>query len=349
MQHSQAERSRVALSASGCGGVTNMAIATRLRSGLPLTSPPFGELEHLWPLSPPFQATLNHVRKYFDDDSWVSAPHLEEICGLLVALAIPRVCRMVASKISFQGKQNDAPQIASQCFLKYHADAARLLEMVSAMPDCPKIDFLKNVVTNHLREAETLACGYMENARAGLTSLHTARTEMTNASIFKKIDACDELDGNTLLELRKGGLAKMVREIYQTAKHYMEMLDTFQDLTAQGMASAWRHSVFAKYQEIKDTVAVEWCNMHVVASCVAIQAISTKMSGTRKGKVAEVKPLIDSFLISASERCEKVDLAPEAWLGVERHVQRRPRVSANSILEFVGQATLTTRQDLNAG
>ena len=74
-----------------------MAIATRLRSGLLLTSPPFGELEHLWLLSPSFQATLDHVREYFDDDPWVNAPHLEEIGGFLVALAIPRVCRMVAS------------------------------------------------------------------------------------------------------------------------------------------------------------------------------------------------------------------------------------------------------------
>ena len=79
------------------------------------------------------------------------------------------------------------PQIASQCFPKHHADAARLLEIVSAMPDCPKTDFLKHVVTNHLREAETLACGCRETARAGLTeSLYTARTEMTNASIFEK-------------------------------------------------------------------------------------------------------------------------------------------------------------------
>ena len=118
----------------------------------------------------------------------------------------------LGSKISGQEKQNDAPQIASQCFLKYHADAASLLDMVSAMPDCPKTDFLKLVVNNHLREAETLASGYMETARAGLTeSLHTARTEMTNASIFEKIDACDELFGNTLLEVCTGGPATMVR------------------------------------------------------------------------------------------------------------------------------------------
>ena len=77
-------------------------------------------------------------------------------------------------------------------------------------------------------------------------SLHTARKEMTIASIFEKIDACDELDGNTLLELCKGGPAKMVRGIYQTAKHHMEMLDTFRDLMAQDMTRAWGHSVFAK-------------------------------------------------------------------------------------------------------
>ena len=80
----------------------------------------------------------------------------------------------------------------------------------------------------------------MDTARAGLTeSLHTARTEMTNASIFEKIDDCDELDGNTLLELCEGGPAKMVREIYQTAKHHMEMLDNFWDLVAQGMTRVW--------------------------------------------------------------------------------------------------------------
>ena len=42
--------------------------------------------------------------------------------------------------------------------------------------------------------------------------------------------------------------------------------------------------------------------MHVfVASCVASQTIFGKMSGrVHNGKVAEVKPLIDSFLFAAS-------------------------------------------------
>ena len=152
---------------------------------------------------------MDHVREYFDVDSWVNVPHLEEIGGLLVALAIPRVCRRVASKVSCQEKQHDAPQIASQCFPKYHPNAARLLEMVSAMPDCPKTDFLKHAVTNHLPEAGTLARGYMETARTGLTeSLHTARTEMTNARILENIDACDELDSNALLELARAGLQR---------------------------------------------------------------------------------------------------------------------------------------------
>ena len=35
----------------------------------------------------------------------------------------------------------------------------------------------------------------------------------------------------------------------------MKMLDTFRDLMAQFMTRVWGHSVFAKYQEIKDTVA----------------------------------------------------------------------------------------------
>ena len=98
----------------------------------------------------------------------------------------------------------------------------------------------------------------METAPAGLTeSLHTARTEMTNASIFEKIDDCDELDG-----LCKGGPAKMVRKIYQTAKHHMEMLDNFWDLVAQGMTRV------AKYQEIKDTVA--WSG----ATCTSLSPLA---------------------------------------------------------------------------
>ena len=42
--------------------------------------------------------------------------------------------------------------------------------------------------------------------------------------------------------------------------------------------------------------------MHVfVASCVVVQTIFGKMSGrARNGKVAEVKPLVDSLLITAS-------------------------------------------------
>ena len=118
--------------------------------------------------------------------------------------------------------------MALQCFLKYHADAASLLEMVSAMPDCPKNDFLK-----HVRSHGDCAC------RLDGVLAHCPHREMTNASIFEKIDDCDELDGNTLLELCKGGLAKMVRVIYQTAKHHMEMLDNFRDLVAQGMTRVW--------------------------------------------------------------------------------------------------------------
>ena len=90
-----------------------------------------------------------------------------------------------------------------------------------------------------------------------------------------------------MLELCKGVPAKIARRIYQTAKHHLEMLDTFRDLMAQGMTRACGHSVSATYQEIKDTVAVEWCDMHVfVASCVAVQTIFSKKSGTaRNGKV----------------------------------------------------------------
>ena len=123
-----------------------------------------------------------------------------------------------------------------------------------------------------------------------------------NASIFEKIDACDELDGNTLLELCKGGRAKMVRGIYQTAKHHQEMLDTFRrgDLMAQGMMRAWGHfSEVPREKGHRCRGVVRHARL-----CRLLRGYSnnfSKMSGTaRNGKVAEVKPLIDSLLNTAS-------------------------------------------------
>ena len=97
---------------------------------------------------------------------------------------------------------------------------------------------------------------------------------------------------------------------------------------------------------------MEWCDMHVfVASCVAILTIFSKMSDTaRNGKVAEVKPLIDSLLNIASVNGAKNGFRTQilarrgAPLAKKSSSQRVPDFG-----NFVGQARLAARQDLNAG
>jgi hypothetical protein len=239
------------------------------------------------------EETFTTLLPYFGSQGWAASQAMKDIGGLQVAVAMPGLSRLVASRklCEEECEPNDATNEIAKVILAYRDKCDKAAEIfgnfIFAEDEASnslksKTETLLMIIANHATESETVFVeGVIGNMRGQLQKLlEEASTagKHTDFDIVNQIEGSSEFDGDVLMKLSKNQHAKRLRAIYKMATSKFKDLETFKgDLKQIGQLPR----IVALVSAVHKDFAELWTSMHiVVACCLVVQAMfSRHMTG----------------------------------------------------------------------